>query len=189
MSETENKSEYNTELANRDASVLTEWNEAPWPIKALSFVVAVMMFLMIALIFVDVVGRYGFGLPIPAGFEITAFVMATMIFSAIPLVSYYNSHITVGLFDHAFRGRVRKVQQSFVLLFSMVMLAFMGTRLFGEAEYLRSVGQFGQQLDIQIAPVVYITSLMSFVSAMLVAMLIIQYWRTGIEPVTSGSLD
>ena len=173
----------------QDAAVITEWNSAPGLIKALSYVVAITMFLMIAIIFVDVIGRYGFGLPIPAGFEITEFIMATMIFSAIPLVSYYNSHITVGLFDHLFRGSARKVQQSFVLLFSMFMLGFMGSRLFAQAEYMRSVEQFGQQLDIQVAPVVYGTAFMSFVAALLMAMLTISYWRTGIEPTTSGSLD
>lgn len=178
-----------TDLENQDVAILTEWNAAPIYIKGLSFIVAILMFAMIALIFVDVIGRYGFGLPIPAGFEITEFVMATMIFSAIPLVSYYNSHITVNLFDKAFRGWVRRVQQTFVLVFSMVMLAFMGTRLFDHAEYLRETEQFGLQLDIQIAPVVYGTALMSFVAAIFMAVLLIQYLRTGIEPATSGSLD
>lgn len=177
------------DMKDEDAATVTEWNEAPGYIKLLSYIVGGLMFVMIAIIFVDVIGRYGFGLPIPAGFEITEFVMATMIFSAIPLVSYYNSHITVGLFDHAFRGRVRRVQQSFVLLFSMVMLGFMGNRLYDQAEYMRSVEQFGQQLDIQVAPVVYGTALMSFIAAILMAMLAIRYWRTGIEPATSGSLD
>jgi TRAP-type C4-dicarboxylate transport system permease small subunit len=178
-----------TDLENQDVAQITEWNAAPSYIKGLSFIVAILMFAMIALIFIDVIGRYGFGLPIPAGFEITEFVMATMIFSAIPLVSYYNSHITVNLFDAAFRGTVRKVQQSFVLLFSMVMLGFMGNRLFDQAEYLRRTEQLGQQLDIQVAPVVYGTSLMSFVACIFMAILLINYWRTGIEPTTSGSLD
>lgn len=185
MSETENQ----TDLEEQDTAVLTEWNSAPRLVKALSFIVAITMFLMIALIFVDVIGRYGFGKPVPAGWEITEFVMSTMIFSAIPLVSYYNSHITVGLFDHAFRGAVRKVQQTFVLVFSMVMLGFMGNRLFEQARYMHSVEEVGLQLDVLIAWPIYVMSFMSFVAAILVAMLLIKYLRTGIEPTTSGSLD
>ena len=178
-----------TDLEDEDAAMLTEWNTAPKLIKGLSFIVGILMFAMIMLIFVDVVGRYAFSKPIPGGFEIVEFVMASLIFSAIPLVSYYNSHITVGLFDAAFKGRVRRVQQSFVLLFTVLMLGFMAERLFDQAEYMRATELFGQQLNVPIAPIVYITAFMSGVACLLVVSMTIQYWRTGIEPASSGSLD
>ena len=174
---------------DEDATMLTEWNTAPKLIKGLSLIVAILMFAMIMLIFVDVIGRYAFSKPIPGGFEMVEFVMASLIFSAIPLVSYYNSHITVGLFDGAFKGRVRRVQQSFVLLFTVLMLGFMAERLFDQAQYMWATELYGLQLDVPVAPIVLITAFMSGVACLLVVLLTIRYWRTGIEPASSGTLD
>lgn len=172
-----------------DKDPIADWSETPSLIKALSIIVGITMFSMMALVFVDVVGRYGFAHPIPGGFEITEFVMGTMIFSAVPIVCYHNSHITVGLFDHFFKGAVRRVQLSLVLLFTGCMVAFMGTQLFDSAQYMRSKGQVGLQLDIQVAPVVYGMAMMSFISALIVFALLFQYLRTGVEPESGGSLD
>jgi len=174
---------------NEDNAAVTEWNNSPLLVKALSIIVAVLMFAMMALTFIDVIGRYVFGIPIPGGFEIIEFVMSTMIFSAIPVVSYNNSHITVGLFDGFFRGGVRRVQQTFVLVFSTGMVGFMGWRLWAEAMRDLESGKVGQQLDVQVAPVIFGLSGLSYLACLLLALLTVNYLRTGIEPVASGSLD
>ena len=176
-------------METEDIAVLTEWNNSPILVKALSILVAVLMFLMMGLTFADVVGRYGFGQPIPGGFEIIEFVMGTMIFSAIPVVSHYNSHINVGLFDHAFKGNVRRVQQTFVLMFSTVTIGFMGWRLWDEAMRDHLSGKVGQQLDVPVAPVIFGMAGLSFLACLLLVLLTVNYLRTGIEPVASGSLD
>lgn len=176
-------------MENEDIAVLTEWNNSPILVKGLSIIVAVLMFLMMGLTFIDVVGRYGLDMPIPGGFEIIEFVMGTMIFSAIPVVSHNNSHITVGLFDNAFKGAVRRVQQTFVLVFSTITVGFMGWRLWAAAMRDHLSGKIGQQLDVPVAPVIFGMSGLSFLACLLLALLTVNYLRTGIEPVSSGSLD
>ncbi|MDP6430372.1 MAG: TRAP transporter small permease [Rhodospirillales bacterium] len=176
-------------MENEDAAIITEWRRSPRIVKLLSYLVAVLMFAMMGVTFADVIGRYLIGQPIPGGFEIIEFIMGPMIFAAIPIVSYNNSHITVSLFDHMFRGRVRRVQQTLVLVFTTVMVGFIAERMFDSAEYLRGKAQVGLQLDIQVAPVVYTMSLLAFIACLLLALLTVRYLRTGIEPVSSGSLD
>jgi TRAP-type C4-dicarboxylate transport system permease small subunit len=176
-------------MENEDAAIITEWRRSPGIVKLLSYLLAVLMFAMMGVTFVDVIGRYIFGLPIPGGFEIIEFIMGPMIFAAIPVVSYNNSHITVSLFDHMFRGRVRRVQQTLVLVFTTVMVGFIAERMFDAGEYLRGKAQVGLQLDVQVAPVVYTMSLLALIACLLLALLTVRYLRTGIEPVSSGSLD
>ncbi len=176
-------------MENEDDTVLIEWNRAPRLIKALSCIVALLMLAMMCVTFADVIGRYLFGTPIPGGFEIIEFIMGPMIFSALPIISYNNSHITVGLFDHMFKGGVRRVQQTVVLVASMATVGFIAHQMFDSAEYLRSKGQVGLQLDIQVAPVVYIMSLLALIACLLLANLTVKYLRTGIETTASASLD
>lgn len=177
------------DIEDQDAATLTEWKSSPGVVKVLSFLVAGLMFSMTAFTFADVVGRYGFGTPIPGGFEIVEFIMGPMIFAAIPIVSYNNSHITVSLFDHMFKGRVRRVQQTLVLVFSTVTVGFIAERMFDSGQYMRGKGQVGLQLDIQVAPVVYTMSVFASFACLLLALLTWRYLKTGVEPVSSGSLD
>lgn len=144
-------------------------------IAALSVVVGALMCAMMTLTFADVVGRYLFASPIPGGAEIIEFVMGTMTFAALPIVCHRNSHITVSLFEHLFRGAVRRVQQVAVALFSTATVAFMSFRLFSAAEDMRADGQLGDFLDIEVAPFVYTMSALAALAALL---LIVLTWRT-----------
>lgn len=48
---------------------------------------------------VDVAGRYLFNAPLPAGFELTEYLMGVLVFLALPLVSHRGEHIRIGLLD------------------------------------------------------------------------------------------
>ena len=56
---------------------------------------AIFLFLMMALTFSDVVGRYFFNSPISGATEIISFLLGLTIFSAFPLITRNRSHIRV----------------------------------------------------------------------------------------------
>lgn len=69
-----------------------------WLNRLLGFTAALVMFTMMMVTFVDVVGR-GFDYPLPGGFEITEFLLASLIFLGLPLVTAEASHVEVDLLD------------------------------------------------------------------------------------------
>ena len=71
-------------------------------IKILS---AVLLFLMMALTFVDVLGRYLFNAPIYGSAEMIQFLLALTIFSALGIVNADDSHIVVEVFEE----RIKKI--------------------------------------------------------------------------------
>jgi len=103
-------------------------------LKLLALVaVAVAVFAMAGLTFVDVIGRYFFNAPIPGAFEIVGLILGIAMIGAFPLVTFQERHITVDLFDSFIRGRFRRVRQVSVRLGTAAMAGFMAERLYAAA--------------------------------------------------------
>ena len=128
---------------------------SPWHVRALAGFMALALCAMMTLTFVDVIGRYFFNAPVAGGFEIVAFLLALVIFSGLALVTRDQQHITVGLFDGLFRGRVQRVRELVILVGSVVMVGFIAERMWSEAEFLRRNDMYAEYLDIPLAPVQY----------------------------------
>jgi hypothetical protein len=58
-----------------------------WLRRGLGGLASALLFFMMALTFVDVVGRYLFNTPVYGGFEMTEVALATLIFAGLPLVT------------------------------------------------------------------------------------------------------
>lgn len=147
-------------------------------VRVLSLVAAALLFAMMATVVVDVIGRYITGRPIRGAFEIIGFLLGIMVFAGIAVVSERNEHITVSLFDYLFRGRVRWVQQAFVLVFSAVVVGFICYRLFAAAEGMRQRELLALSFDLQIAPVVYVMSALAAIACLLLIRLTIRHLRS-----------
>jgi TRAP-type C4-dicarboxylate transport system permease small subunit len=87
-----------------------------------------------------------------------------LIFSGFPLLSRDNSHITVSLFDKAFRGRVRRWKEFLIVGISAGSVGFISLRLWESARDFHESGVWGEYLDFPIFPVVYGMSGLSFVA-------------------------
>ncbi len=127
----------------------------PWHVRALAGFMALTLCAMMTLTFVDVVGRYFFAAPVAGGFEIVAFLLALVIFAGLALVTRDRQHITVGLFDGLFRGRVQRARELVVMAGSVVMVGFIAERMWSEAEFLRRNDMYAEYLDVPLAPVQY----------------------------------
>ncbi len=149
----------------------------PYLIRALTGIAAFIMFSLMAITFVDVVGRYAFNHPLGAAFEIIELLLGLLIFSALPLVSRNQSHITVSLFEGMFRGRIKWFQQLFVLLFSACAAAFITWRLWAEMQTMRANQDVGEFMDIELWPFIGAVTLLSGVTFAILLWLIVDYLR------------
>lgn len=84
---------------------------------------------MMTLTFLDVTGRKFFASPIYGAYEITEFMMGVLIFSALPLVTARENHVTIDVFDTFVSPAIGRWQRAAVNLLSTVVLAFLGWRL------------------------------------------------------------
>lgn len=114
------------------------------PSQVLGVVSCILLFSMMMLTFVDVAGRYIFDMPLPAAYEMIAFVMPGIIFCALPHVNLNEGHVTIDLLDNLIPDSVKRWQAVFINLFSATTVAFISWRLWVRSrDHLR----FGEVTD------------------------------------------
>jgi TRAP-type C4-dicarboxylate transport system permease small subunit len=152
-----------------------------WLDRALLVIVAAIMFAMMALTFVDVFARYLFASPIPGAFEIIQFMMALVIFCALPVVTRKEAHITVGLFEAFMVSRIGWVRRLGVLLFSAAVIALIAFQMWRQGDQLREGQHITGFLEVPIAPIAYAMSVLSWITLVIVAGMIWRHLR-GVSP-------
>ncbi|HEX5092727.1 MAG TPA: TRAP transporter small permease [Burkholderiales bacterium] len=94
---------------------------------------------MMLLTFFDVSGRKLFTAPIYGAYEVTEFMMGVLIFSALPLVTARENHVSIDVLDPYVPAALGRWQRVVVNLLSSVVLAFLGYRLWVlSASHLRT---------------------------------------------------
>lgn len=112
-------------------------------------VLAGMMFMTL----IDVVGRYVLNAPLGFAFEMTQLGMAMVVFAALPSVTLRAAHVSAGLFEGLFGGKIaifRDVLWSLVIAASCLFLAFRLSRLAGR--FLR----YGDETSVLKLPIGWI---------------------------------
>lgn len=132
---------------------------------ALSAVLALIVFLLMMITFVDVLGRELFSLPIPASFEITRLALGLMVFVGLPLVSANDEHVSIGLFNGWFPGRSANWKQLFIGLFVAFLCTAWSRELWIQAAVLAQQNERMMFLKIRLAPFVYAMSVLTFLAA------------------------
>lgn len=129
-------------------------------LRVLGFVLAAIVFAMMAITFVDVVGR-AFDSPLPAAFELTRLALGTMVFVALPLVTAGDEHVTIGLFNGFFRGRAERTKRFIVTLLVAALCAVWARELWIQADNLRQGNERLMFLGVRLAPYVYAMSMLT----------------------------
>ena len=135
--------------------------------RLLRGILALVLFSMMALVFVDVIARYVFNDPIPGAFEITQLLMGLLVFSGLPLASRAGQHITISLMDGLFHGRARVLRRAAIETLSGAALLGLAWLLWRDAEKARGWGDYTAFLEIPLHPVLYFIALMSLLAALL----------------------
>lgn len=156
-----------------------ELRQRPWFIQALSGLVALFLFAMVALMSSDVVMRYGYNASIFGGFEIVGYLLGLLIFSGFPVVTYGQEHIAVGLLDHSFRGRAEWIRDVIVSIASSAAILFMSLAVLDEALLLQEEHQVGQVLDIEIAPIIFVMAGLGMIAFLLSLLVVRDTIKTG----------
>lgn len=155
-------------------------------LKSLS---AIFIFLMMFVTFSDVIGRYFFNSPISGATEIISFLLGLTIFSAFPLVTRDRNHITVGLFERFFYGKVRYFQRLLVLFITMGIVVFVAFLMFDQALTMYFDGALTEYLDLPEAPIVFVFCGLVVLAALIFSAVIWRYISNGGDPKDGASTD
>jgi TRAP-type transport system small permease protein len=101
--------------------------------RLLGVLCAIPLALIVLLTFADVFARYLFARPIRGSVEIIQYAMALVVFTALPIVTRHRGHVTVSLVDRFLTGGVARVQRIACDALSMIALALITWRLWGQA--------------------------------------------------------
>ncbi len=144
----------------------------PGLVRVLHLLVATCAFLMMALIFVDVLARYALNAPLAGAFEIIQMLLAMLVFLSLPLVVWANANISVGLFVGWFKGGSAFVLKTCVMLTSIAALILLATMLWRQFGSLQQSQQETGYLQLPIYPLALLMTILVLLSAIIqVAML------------------
>jgi TRAP-type C4-dicarboxylate transport system permease small subunit len=142
-----------------------------WTRGVLTALVSIVMFAMMMITVVDVAGRALVNVPVKGSDEIVSFLLAILIFSSLPLVTWDRQHITVTLFGHWIRGVSARVLAVLLAATSTLIVAFIAYRMWIQADLMREGQHITGALQWPIAPVVYMASVLSGLTAAILAYL------------------
>ena len=146
-----------------------------WLYLILKCFLAFLLFAMAILTFVDVLGRYVFSAPIPGTFETVGLLLGLVTFSALPLVTRSQNHITVDLFDSFIKGKFRKVQQFIILVGSAIVIGFFAERLIATAIDEHNANYVTEYFGISRAPLLILLAIFCLITALILIVMIYQY--------------
>lgn len=119
----------------------------PRILSVLEALSAILLFLMMALTFVDVIGRYVFTAPIFGAAEMIQFLLAMTIFGGLSLINASDSHITVEVFEPWFKKRIPRLQPILVQSFSVMVMGIIAWQLTRFAIEAHEIGSFTVVLE------------------------------------------
>ena len=140
---------------------------------ALEWIGALVLFSMMVLTFVDVLGRYLLSSPVPGGFEITEIMLASLIYCGLPLITMRDGHITVDLVEGLLPAWFKALRDRVIALMMTAVLGYIGYRLFGKAGDFVNYNDQTAVLNIPLAPLCYAMAVLTILSAIIAAALVI----------------
>lgn len=142
----------------------------PRILSALEILSATLLFVMMALTFVDVIGRYLFTAPVFGAAEMIQFLLAMTIFGGLSLVNADDSHITVDLFGHLLDRWIPRVRRLLVQSFSVFVMIIIAYQLFELAVEAQALGKTTVVLEwplVLVAGAVAALSVISLIAQLL----------------------
>lgn len=132
-------------------------------VRALEFLGAASLAVLMAVVVVDVVGRAAFDRPLPWGTELLEVVLAVMVFAIYPVLGLRNNHITVDLIT--VRPALQVVQKRFARLVGFVAFMVVAYCVARQAVRSGSYGDASPLLGIPTADVLWFMCVMAVFAA------------------------
>lgn len=124
------------------------------------------LFLMMALTFLDVIGRKLVGQSVPGATESTEILMLLTIFLALPLASLKGEHVAFDLLDNLLPRALRRFQH--LVSHGLCVAALLGAAWLVEGRAQRTVeeGDHTAQLGIALGPLHHLTAALLLITAL-----------------------
>lgn len=146
---------------------------------------AALLFIM-GVTFVDVLSSYFFASPITGSAELVMFAMAILIFSAFPLVTLREQHISVGILHGRLHGPWLWLQRLAILGVSLAACLAMSWQLLHDGHQLSSDQQATMVLQLPLGPLSTFMGVMSGLSAFALLLLIWRHLRKPAQGASGG---
>jgi TRAP-type C4-dicarboxylate transport system permease small subunit len=150
-------------------------------VLGLAAIAGVALMAMMLLTAADVAGRYLFNSPVRGGYQMIRALVALLFFLGLPLVTFNEGHLTVGLFDGFFRGRIARVRAAMVTLVSSGAMMLLTRQLFLAGNDFRSHGEILDTIDVPIWPFVYFMALMAAFATLIMLALLVIHARSAVR--------
>jgi TRAP-type C4-dicarboxylate transport system permease small subunit len=134
--------------------------------RLLVAIAAASLFAMMAFTCADVVLRYLFARPVRGGLEVVELLMVAMIFSALPLVSRRDEHVTIDTVEQHLSDAVRAGLRRVMHAIAAAGVAGAAWLMYRKAATLAEFGDRTQLLGAPIAPFVYFMAALLAVTAL-----------------------
>jgi len=141
---------------------------------ALKLVASLLLFAMMAVTFVDVVGRYFFGRALNGAYEVTEVLLALVVFAGLPLVTWRREHVTVDLLTSRLPALPRGLLARVAAVATATVLGLLAWRLGIMARDLSGYGDATVYLGIPLGPVAAVMAALAAAGAVVAAVRVVR---------------
>lgn len=110
-----------------------------------------LLIVLMLLTFVDVIGRYFLGQPLPGGHVLVQCLVCLLVFTGLPLVVLDDEHLRVRLLDGRMTHGQRKWRDFAVKLVIVVGLAVLAGQMFWQTAYFSGNGEYFESIRIPVS--------------------------------------
>ena len=157
--------------------------------KCLMVIIAVVMFSMMAVTFIDVTGRYVFNTPIPGGFELIQFLMPLAMFGALPVITRLEEHIVISVLEGVLGSRGVWIQRFLVLIGCAVVNTGISYVMWLQGVEFTESQQMSGFLEWSFAPPAFIISGLSAVTVVIIISMLVLHLFWPSDQLIGGKKD
>lgn len=119
--------------------------------RILQWLTGSLLIVLMLLTFVDVIGRYFLGQPVPGGHVLVQCLVCLLVFTGLPLVVLDDEHLRVRLLDRGMTQGQRKWRDFAVKLVIVVALAVLAGQMFWQTAYFSGNGEYFESIRIPVS--------------------------------------
>lgn len=142
---------------------------------------AAILFVLMAITFLDVVGRDFFASPLPGTYDIVSYLLALMVFASAPGIAARRGHIIVDVLDRFTPAPIARLRNIAIELFLAAMMALFSWRLVLYAIDAYTYDQVSTDIYLPMWPVAAFCALMSAITAIVHCHNVIVTVRSGAQ--------
>lgn len=110
-----------------------------------------LLIVLMLLTFVDVIGRYFLGQPVPGGHVLVQCLVCLLVFTGLPLVVLDDEHLRVRLLDRRMTPGQRKWRDFGVKIVIVGALAVLAGQMFWQTAYFSGNGEYFESIRIPVS--------------------------------------